>query len=66
MPWDQILVYAIILAAALYLARGLFRRAKSDACGGGCHGCGPTTQPNVGEAPKSDLVQLDVIPRSKA
>jgi hypothetical protein len=64
MPWDQILVYAIIAAAALYLARGLFRRAKGDSCGG-CHGCGSTKEPNLNGTSRSDLIHLDVTPREK-
>jgi hypothetical protein len=53
--WDQWLVYLIVAAAALYVARGFFSRRRS-ACGG-CSGC-----PAAEKSPRpavSDLVQIE-------
>ena len=53
LPWDQIVVFAIVALAAAYLARGFFSK-KKGACGG-CSAC-PTTKPTE-QTPT--LVQLE-------
>ena len=51
---DTILVYAIVLAAALYLARWFYRsliaRDKKPACGS-CDTCAPTENTDPDETP---------------
>ena len=43
MDWQQWLVYLIVAGAALYLARGYFRKGKS--------GCGGCSAPRTGAGP---------------
>lgn len=60
--WDQILVYLIVAAAALYLARQFLGKRKRGCDTGGCSGCPATS---AGET-KSELVQLEMRPRDRA
>jgi hypothetical protein len=59
---DHLLVWAIVLAAALYLLRGALRR-KESACGG-CNSCPSTKTDEPKSAPS--LIQLEVKPRRPA
>ena len=62
--WDQLLVYLIVALAALYLARQAFgKRRGGCATGGGCSGC-PSSQASPPPDVKSELVQLELTPRS--
>lgn len=52
--WDQLAVYLIVVAAAVYLARGWFGRRRSGC--GGCNSCGDKP-----EAPEPQpLVQIEI------
>jgi hypothetical protein len=60
-PWDQLLVYLIVAAAALYLARAYSGRRKSG-CGGCESGCAaPAESPHRTEEP--ELIQLEIPSR---
>ena len=61
MDWQQLLVYLIVAAAALYLWRQY--AVKRSGCGGcGTSGCG--TKRKTAEAPREpELIQLELAPR---
>lgn len=60
--WDQLLVYLIVALAALYLARQAFGKRRGG-CATGCSGC-PSNQTSPPPEVKSELVQLELTPRS--
>jgi len=62
MQWDQLLVYLIVAAAALYLAWTYLRKRKQSGCGGCESACGSTPKQNG----KPQLVQLELTPPRKA
>jgi hypothetical protein len=59
MDWQQLVVYLIVAAAALYLAWGALRKKRAGC--GGCGSCASASAPP--ESPKVELVQLDPAPR---
>jgi hypothetical protein len=61
---EQILVYLIVAAAALYLLRGAFARRKNAGCGG-CHGCPSSSAAPEETPPEPELVQIELTPRRR-
>ncbi|MCC2668061.1 MAG: hypothetical protein K0Q72_532 [Armatimonadetes bacterium] len=67
MDWQQLLVYLIVAAAALYLWRR--SRRKSSAGCGGCGtagGCGSSRTASTETPQEPELIQLELTPRKRA
>lgn len=62
MGWDQVLVYFIVIAAALYLLRRSLTRRRSG-CDTGCGNC-PVTTPEP-KQPPAGLIQIETKPRKR-
>ncbi len=58
---EHLLVFAVVLLAAVYLLRGFLRR-KGGACGG-CEGCASGAGGAPEPGPKPGLIQLEARPR---
>ena len=64
MNWDQILVFAVVLAATAYLFTR-WRAGRKGACGG-CGSCGTEKQPPKSPTAPPVLIQLDATPRRRS
>ncbi|MFN3648674.1 MAG: FeoB-associated Cys-rich membrane protein [Armatimonadota bacterium] len=64
MPWDQILVFLIVAAAAVYLV--WLQRRKKSGCGGCSQACGTPARTGEPASPAAEeLVQIDASPRPR-
>jgi hypothetical protein len=60
MDWQQVIVFLIVAAAAVYL----WRRNTASRGGSGCGGCGKcAATPQAAAKPTPELIQLDLGPR---
>ncbi|WP_208728321.1 FeoB-associated Cys-rich membrane protein [Oceanidesulfovibrio indonesiensis] len=64
MTFDTIIVGVIVLLAALYAGRKLYRQASREEGCGSCGGCCPT--PNERKAPRSCSTSAGACPGSPA
>ena len=63
-PWEQVAVFAIIVAALAYLVRSALRRGDEGGCGG-CHGCGSSDKSSNESPAPAPLVQIELTPPRK-
>lgn len=57
---EIIIVYTIIAAASLYMAKRIYKLFKSPTCGSGCAGCGTNTKSQPPKPKITTLTQLTI------